>query len=154
MISGFLKQKVNIPKMKVWKKFHNVDRWFFPEHQIHWFEHYFIDFDDILVNKSDFRSSLRGRISARRWSWMTNESTRTIYSSRKLISRCFKVPKPTLRRLKPLAKLVEFGKIRSAPSQHWGTKLISTQKEKELDKSTTCCQVVENTCLPVVITTG
>ena len=117
MISGFLKQKVNISKMKVCKKFHNADRWVFPERQIQWFEHYSIDFDDILVKFPDFRSSLRGRISALRWGWMTNEPTRTIYSSRKLISRCFKVPKPTLECLKPSTKLTEFGKIRSAPLQ-------------------------------------
>ena len=71
------------------KKLRNGDREIFPEPQICWFEHYFSHFGDILIKSSWIFASLRGRISARRWSWMTNEHTGTIYSSRKLVSRCF-----------------------------------------------------------------
>ena len=79
------------------------------------FEHFINDFLHILVKSWNFRASLRGCISTARWSWMTNEHTKSIYSLWKRVFWAPKVQIPNLGPLRELVKSLKFRKIRSAP---------------------------------------
>ena len=79
------------------------------------FEHFIKDFLHFLVKYLDFRAPSRSRNSTPRWSWVTFEHTRSIYSLWKRVFWALKVQTPNLESLNRSLKLVKFDKIRSAP---------------------------------------
>ena len=79
------------------------------------YEHFIKDLLHFLVKYLDFRAPSRSRNSTPRWSWMTFEHTRSIYSLWKRVFWALKVQTRNLEPPNRSLKLVKFDKIRSAP---------------------------------------